>query len=87
MTQPAKAPTAEVCRERRRLTEALIAEMDNVTSLAQRYTAALARYASAEEIKAIAEEFESAIRFRASLIERYNAHLDAHGCGQYSTSG
>ena len=80
MTQAAKAPTAETCRERRRLTEALIAEMDNVTSLAERYRQALVRYASMEEIKTISDQFESAIRFRASLIERYNAHVGAHGC-------
>lgn len=77
MTQPAKA---EVCRERRRLTEALIAEMDNVTSLADRYRNALVRYASIEEIKTISDDFERAIRFRATLIERYQSHTEAHGC-------
>lgn len=84
MTQP--ATSAGICRERRRLTEALIAEMDNVTSLAEDYRQALVRYASIEEIKTISDDFERAVRFRASLIERYNAHLDAHGCGQSSTS-
>lgn len=84
MVGPSVGPTAleTVCRERRRLTESLISEMDNVVSIAQRYTAALARYASREEIKAVSDELESAIRFRASLIERYNAHLDAHGCDE-----
>ena len=26
--------------------------------------------------------FDSAVRFRSSLFERYNAHLDAHGCAR-----
>lgn len=77
-------PTAldGVCRERRRLTEALIAEMDNLTGIAERYRRALVRYAPLEELKSISDEFGVAIRFRASLIERYHAHLDAHGCGR-----
>ncbi len=80
MTQPVKAPSAEVCRERRRLTEALISEMDNVTALAERYRQALVRYASIDEIKTISDDFERAIRFRSTLSERYNSHIEAHGC-------
>ena len=80
MSQPKSSPSAEVCRERRRLTEALIAEMDNVTSLAQRYRDGLVRYASTEELKTISGDFERAIRIRATLIERYHSDIEAHGC-------
>lgn len=76
------SPTAQLCREKQRLADALITETDNIISISQRYTAALARHAPLEEIKAISEEFDSAARFRASLFERYNAHLDAHGCAR-----
>lgn len=78
MTQP--ATSAGVCRERRRLTEALIAEMDKVTALAERYRVALVRYVPIEELNSISGEFESAIRFRATLIERHKSHIEAHGC-------
>lgn len=80
MIQPTIAPWAEVRREKRRLTEAIIAAIDEISNLSQREISAVMNFRCLDEIHQIEAEFAQAARFKASLIERYDGHVRAHGC-------
>jgi hypothetical protein len=65
--------------EKQELTEAIRAAMDQILALTQRELQARAK-CELEESRRVRGELRRAAEFRASLLAKYNTHLQAHGC-------
>lgn len=67
------------CVEKQELTEAIRAATDQILALSQRELQALVK-GELKESRRVQGQLKQEVQLRAALLEKYNAHLEAHGC-------
>ena len=76
---PAPEPAYEPCTARADIVRSLKAAMGEVLFLHRLEVEAIEK-SDVDEIKRIEDDLRKAMAFKASLLERFHSHLQAHGC-------
>ena len=79
MTAPILSTDRGACLRKQELIEAIRAAMDQVIALTRQEFRAVKRH-DAQETQRIQRELKNTMAFKASLLEKYNAHVRDHGC-------
>ncbi len=79
MTPQNARPDPDGCQEKQELVEAIRAATDQIVALSQ-YGTQPGSKPDAKESERIQRQLNQAKELRASLLEKYNTHVEAHGC-------
>lgn len=76
---PEAKPASEPCSEKGEIVQSIKAAMGQVLFLHRLEVEAIEK-GDVERLKRIEDDLRKGMRFKASLLERYQSHLQAHGC-------
>lgn len=75
MPQPAQSP----CKERSDIVQSISTVVEQLQGLSQQEVEAV-KGNDLGALERICEEIEKTIRFKHSLLERFQGHIQSHGC-------